>query len=316
MRIEPIHYSSERFMSKYFLLRSVVLVSLFMMADIHASELILENYASARVVFRSQQSVDEYRLALGSFRKTEGTWQPSRQQRLSGELAQLTLELPPNQSAEAGFQFYAEQLQQYNRRVLFSCRARDCGASNTWANNHFKIIQLYGLDQFQFYGAYEVMTESPTPYYVSIYAVQRGNKRVYVQLDILRSDKARVGMLAANPDTIISLLDGNGFYVFPDPVTDNKNGQPELQINSVHLQTLVTTLQRQPQWRVGLVGHDYHSGDLTVQQQHSRHYAEQLKNALVTQGISAQRMNAYGLGSLAPAGRGDLSARVEVILMR
>src|SRR5690606_41591530 len=102
-------YSSEGFMSKYFLLRSIVLISLFMIADVHASALNLQNYSGARVMFRSQQSVDEYRLALGSFRKTEGTWQPSRQQRLSGELTQLTLELPPNHSVEAGLQFYAEQ---------------------------------------------------------------------------------------------------------------------------------------------------------------------------------------------------------------
>jgi hypothetical protein len=304
-------------MSTHFLSRSFVLIFLlFMMVGAQASELILQDYSSARVVFRSHQQVDEYRLALGSYRKTEGIWQPSRQQRLSGELTQLTLELPPNHSAESGFQFYSEQLQKYNRRELFSCRARDCGASNTWANNHFKIIQLYGLDQFQFYGAYEVMTESPTPYYVSIYSVQRGNKRVYVQVDILRSDKARVGMLAANPDTIVNLLDSNGFYVFPDPVTDNQNGTPELQINQVHLQALVTTLQRQPQWKIGLVGHDYHSADLAVQQQHSNHYATQLKVALVRQGIAAERINTYGLGGLAPAGRGDLSARVEVILLR
>lgn len=284
-------------------------------ASVGATELVLQEYPGARVVFRSQEQTEEYHLALGSFRKTEGSWQPERQQRLRGKLTRMTQELPETHSARAGFDFYLEQLKQLNRRELFSCSARDCGASNTWANNHFKIIQLYGLDQYQYYGAYEVMTESPTSYYVSIYAVQRGNKRVYVQVDILHSDKTRVGSLATNPDTVISLLQNNGFYVFPDPVTDNSAGSPHLKISPVHIQTLVAVMKRQPAWRIGLVGHDYHAANLAQQQQHSLGYAEQLKAALISEGVAAERITTHGLGSLAPAGRGDLSARVEVVLL-
>lgn len=298
----------------------VCLISWFAMGALgfssaYANDLNLREYPGARVVFRSQENVNDYRLALSSHRKIDGNWQPARQQWLSGRLTRFTQELPTTHTAQAGFEFYLEQLQQLNRRELFSCRARDCGTSNTWANNHFKIIQLYGLDQFQFYGAYEVMTESPTPYYVSVYAVQRGNKRVYVHVDILHSDKARTGTLATNPDTVIQLLESNGFYVFPDPVTDNSAGKPQLKISQAHIQTLVTVLNRQSSWQIGLVGHDYHAADLEGQQQHSRNYAEQLKKALTDQGIPAGRLTVYGLGSLAPAGRGDLSARVEIVLL-
>lgn len=305
-----------KFMTKYLFSKILLLLILMTAVPSGAAGLNLQDYPGARTVFRSEDKVDEYRLALSSYKKSEGIWQAERQQRLRGKLTRITQELPSNHSAQAGFEFYLEQLQQFNRRELFFCRARDCGTSNTWANNHFKIIQLYGLDQFQFYGAYEVMTESPTPLYISIYAVQRGNKRVYVHIDILHSDKARIGSLATNPDTVIALLESNGFYVFPDPVVDNKAGQPELQISSDHLQTLVTVLQRQPNWRIALVGHDYHAATLTEQQRQSKIYAERLQAGLAAKGIDADRMAIFGLGSLAPAGRGDLSARVEVVLLQ
>jgi hypothetical protein len=280
-----------------------------------AVDLVLQNYPEARVMFQSKEKTSDYLLAMSTYRKIDGQWRAERQRRVSGELTRLTLELPQNHSAQAGFDFYREQLQKFNRRELFSCRARACGASNTWANNHFKIIQLYGLDEFQFYSVYEVITESNIPYYVSLYAVQRGNKRVYVQLDILRSDKQRIEAIATTPDTIAELLLSEGFYVFPDPVTDNASGLPQLKITPMHLQTLVTVLQQHSDWRVGLVGHDYHAENVADQQRYSLTYAEQLKAALVAAGIPTARLVVYGLGSLAPAGRGDSGARVEIVLM-
>lgn len=289
-------------------------LTLVCVVGVNAQQLMLKDYPDARVVFKSQERLSDYRLALGSYRKTQDAWQPVRQQRLSGQLTRYTLELPPNHSELAGFEFYREQLNDLRHRELFSCHARDCGASNTWANNHFKIIQLYGLDQYQHYAALEVLTDSPTPYYVSIYSVRRGNKRVYVQVDILHSDKARAGTFATNPNTLASILEGEGFYIFPGLVSD-QNGRPQLQINQEHVDTLVKVLEREAQWKIGLVGHDYHTADLARQQEHSRQYAEQLKAALVAQGVAVDRLTVFGLGSLAPAGRGDLSARVEVVLL-
>jgi outer membrane protein OmpA-like peptidoglycan-associated protein len=103
--------------------------------------------------------------------------------------------------------------------------------------------------------------------------------------------------------------------VYPGAVTDQGSGQPHLTIGVEQLQTLVEVLQRQMNWRIGLVGHDYHSANVEQQQKYSQVYAEQLRAALIKSGISADRLQAYGFGGLAPAGRGDLSARVEVVLL-
>lgn len=287
--------------------------SLNLYAETSSPTLSLQNYPHARVVFNSQAYEDDYILALGSYKKTDGIWNVDRQERLSGQLTRMTLELPQTHNAEDGFQFYIKQLQNFNLRELYRCDARECGPSNSWANNHFKIIQLYGLDQNQHYAAFELTEEDRSPYYVSIYAVLRGNKRVYVQVDILHSDQVNKPEIASDPDTLSRLLWASGYYLFPDLVIQNSKGNTTLDIRKGHLQALTNLLQRQAGLQIALVGHDYSPVSLAQQQQDSLAYAEELKAALVKNGIEAKRISVYGLGSLAPAGRKFQRARIEVV---
>jgi hypothetical protein len=279
-----------------------------------ADQLQLQPYHNARIMFETHLQTDEYVLALGSYKKAAGVWRLDRQQRLSGDLDRYTLELPEGHSAENGFDFYLDQLQNFNFRELFHCKSRDCGTSNSWANNHFKILQLYGLDQFQFYGAYEVTTADDKPFYVSLYAVQRGNKRVYLQVDVLHIDKIIELGIASSPESIIKSIETSGYYVFPDLVATDAKGNARIQIRPAHLQVLVDVLEQKADWKVALVGHDYMTVATAQQQKESQVYAEQLKAALEEKGIAVARVTAYGLGGLAPAGRGDRVARVEVVL--
>ncbi len=281
-----------------------------------AAELELQTYHNARILFESKAQTDEYIFALGSYKKVAGAWRLDRQQRLNGNLERFTLELPEGHSAKNGFDFYLDQLQNFNFRELFHCNGRDCGTSNSWANNHFKILQLYGLDQFQYYGAYEVTTAEDRPFYVAIYAVQRGNKRVYMQLEILHIDKLIELGIAASPESIIKSFDTSGYYVFPDLVADDEKGNTRIQIKPAHLQALIDVLTQKSEWKIAIVGHDYMPVVLAQQQKESQVYADQLKAALQEKGITASRMTTYGLGSLAPAGRGDRNARVEVVRIK
>lgn len=158
-----------------------------------AATLTLQAYPNARQVFYTAPHPEDYWLALGVYKKIEGRWQADKSQQLSGLLERTTFELPANNSADNGFSFFKKQLDEHKARELFYCKARDCGTSNSWANNHFKIIQLYGLDQYQFYGAYEITDATNKRFYVALYSVMRGNKRTYVQLDILAQLDAKTG---------------------------------------------------------------------------------------------------------------------------
>ncbi|HEX7764562.1 MAG TPA: DUF4892 domain-containing protein [Cellvibrio sp.] len=278
-----------------------------------AADLSIQPYHNARIMFQSTGATDDYVFALGSYKKIAGSWRLDRQQRLSGNLTRYTVELPEGHSANNGFDFYLDQLQNFNLRELFHCTGRDCGTSNSWANNHFKILQLYGLDQFQQYGAYEVTNADARPFYVALYAVQRGNKRVYMQLDVLHVDSVNELGVAANPESIIRALESSGYYVFPDLLVSDAQGSVSIKIKPAHLQVLVDVLNAKPNWTLAVVGHDYAPVALAVQQKNSLAYAEQLKVALQERGVKANRLVPYGLGGLAPAGRGDRAGRVELV---
>lgn len=278
-----------------------------------AAELSIQPYHNARIMFQSTGSTDDYLFALGSYKKIAGSWRLDRQQRLSGNVTRYTVELPAGHSANNGFDFYLDQLQNFNLRELFHCTGRDCGTSNSWANNHFKILQLYGLDQFQQYGAYEVTNADDKPFYVALYAVQRGNKRVYIQLDVLHVARVNELGIAANPESIIRALDASGYYVFPDLLVSDAQGGVSIKIKPAHIDALVDALNIRPDWALAIVGHDYAPVGLDRQQKNAQAYAEQLKAALQDAGIKAERLVVYGLGGLAPAGRGDRAGRVELV---
>lgn len=280
---------------------------------VHGADLKLQAYPNAREVFHATSQENNFSLALGSYKKIDSNWVVNRSQQLSGSLERFTYELPADHNAEAGFLFFKEQLEKFNLRELFYCKARDCGTSNSWANNHFKIIQLYGLDQHQFYGAYELTNADEKPFYVALYAVMRGNKRAYVQLDILHANKINESGVASSPETLSKLLDTNGYFVFPEFVSKDSQGSLHLQVKQAHIQALVSLLALEPKLTLALVGHDYSAVNIAQQQRESQKNADQIKAALVNAGVDAKRIQTYGIGSLAPAGRGDRNARVEVV---
>lgn len=296
-------------MKRLFLLFSF----LYLPLQLQAADLKLQPYPNAREVFHSAAQEDNFLLALSSYKKVDSSWLVDRSQRLSGSLERTTFELPADQNADMGFAFFKDQIDKYNLRELFHCKARDCGTSNSWANNHFKIIQLYGMDQHQLYGAYEITNADEKPFYVVIYAVMRGNKRAYVQLEVLHLNKINEFGVASSPETLSKLLDTNGYFVFPDFVSKDAQGSAHLQIKQAHIQALVTLLNLQPKLTLALVGHDYSLATIEQQQIESKKNAEQIKVALVAAGVDAKRLQTFGLGSLAPAGRGDRSARVEIV---
>lgn len=304
-------------MSKYcvLVLQFLIAVSALAQGVSGRNPLGLEEFPSARVVVERSQENADYTLAFGSYKKIDGNWVVDERQRVLGKLVRQTLELPSDYTAREGFDFYREQLQRFRVRELFSCRGRECGSSINWANNHFEVIQLYGLDQYQNYGVYEVLTEKQRPYFVTLYSVLRGNRRVYLQVDVLQSTEQTMPQIASNPETLARLLRDQGYYVFPGLELAGSGAELKLNLQDEHLDTLVSLLKRENRWRLAVVGHEYTGDDLDQRLKVSLNYAQYLKKALLEQGIEAARLEAHGLGSLAPYGRGERSARIELVLL-
>lgn len=272
----------------------------------------LEDFPGARALVREYKPEQTYVLALSTYKKVGGTWSAEREQRIRGDVLRRTLELPSGYSAREGFAFYEKQLDAYRLRELFACEERECGGSINWANNHFNVIQLYGLDQHQYYSVYEVVSDDVV-YYASLYSVRRGNRRVLVQLDLVRMPESDRPSLTLNPAMLGESLRDAGYFVLPGVDVVGSAQDWQVSVEGATIEALAALLRQESAWAVALVGHDYGAGSLEEQRGQSLNYAEQVREKLKARGIAEERVQVFGLGSLAPAGKGERSARVEVV---
>lgn len=275
-----------------------------------ATALPLVDYPHARIMFSSDSAPDDYRLALGSMEKINNRWLAEREERLSGQLLSQTLALDSGHSADEVYSYYVQQLKQMGARELFRCRGRACGSSNSWANNHFKVKNLYGLDDHQRYSAYEVMADNRSRVYVSLYAVKRGNKREFIQLDRLTT-RQQVSV-HSTPEVIVAALREGDSFVIPD--LDWQSGKPD--VADTHLKSLVRALKLQRGWQVAIVGHDFRSAAEASLQAQSQQYAASVRERLIAMGVGKERLQAYGVGSLAPSVKALAGASRAVTLVK
>lgn len=270
----------------------------------------LVDYPHARVMFSSETSPDDYRLALGSMEKINNRWLAEREERLSGQLVSQTLAIDSGHSADEVYNYYLQQLKQLGARELFRCAGRTCGSSNSWANNHFKVKNLYGLDDRQRYSAYEVVVDNGARVYVALYAVKRGNKREFLQLDRLTTRQQL--SVHSTPEVIVAALREGESFVLSG--LDWQSGNPE--ISDTHLKSLTMALQQQRGWQIAIVGHDFRSAAEAGLQAQSLQYAAFVRDRLIAMGVGKDRLQAYGIGSLAPSVKAAANASRAVTVVK
>ena len=169
----------------------LVAVTLFFSHYPLANDFPFKIHDEADVIYTRDKRLENYQLALGIYKKVRNRWQPEKGFKLSGKLKGQTLELSESYDPKEVFNFYLRQLPSQLTTTLFFCESRDCGDSSVWANSHFNVRQLYGLDRFQFYGVYQSRLKIDSQIrYITLYTVRRGNNRVYAHIDIFLPDSA------------------------------------------------------------------------------------------------------------------------------
>jgi len=249
----------------------------------------LTPYAQAEADRYRSESVADYRLMLGSVVKIDRQIRTDRDLRLAGELQQFTWEIPRSHEPAEAFNLMRTQLQQLGATILYQCDGRECGASNIWANDLFRYANLYGRDDSQLYLAaqYEGL-------HFALYAVRRGNQRVYLHLDLISSEDAVETAWFAP-------LDAQGYMVLP-----HWPQSPELAVKQ-----LADWMQTNGA-AVRLVVHQSGS-DSRLSRDESQRHAQLLRQQLIDAGVNGSRVEAYGVGNLVPSVLGAALQRVVVI---
>ncbi len=268
-------------------------------------------FEKSRVVYQTDAQDDDYLLALGQIEKVNGEWQVELGRRLQGELSRATLELTNGHHPQEAYRFYRNLMAEYDARLLFACDGWGCGSSNTWANEHFNVRILSGEDAEQKYAAFEY-TRHNQRYVLTLYTVLRGNKRGYVQLDVLRlpaGDKTRIEVL---PEAVVQQLRDNGVYHFSSAVLEGT----VLTLDVNEKAAVVKALKIMRQIDVAVVVESFQSGTFTELLAITEVAANQLKDDLVSAGVPDKRLQAFGTGNLVPKMNVQQSSRVSLVAGR
>jgi hypothetical protein len=247
--------------------------------------------------------------------RVDGRVAPSRIERMTGNLRRITYQIPDGFTAEDAFEHFSEQLLTTDEVALYECQGRGCGSSNYWANDVFENRVLYGPVEGQYYMAAGYRSSDngePVRGYAALYAVTRGNRRVYAHLDFLELPEGAGQPLMVTPDAIRRQLEQSQAAVIPRLTFD----ADDALVEDGGIELIVEALQRDTLLEVYVVAHLRDPGVAVERMlERSTARATQVLERLLEEGIDDGRVSAHGAGPLAPWCRaGDCDERIELVL--
>ncbi|VUD56626.1 hypothetical protein TDB9533_02282 [Thalassocella blandensis] len=262
-------------------------------------------------IYTAKNENANYRLTLSALKKINSEWLAEREQILHGKLQRRTVQIEHQLPLNELWLDIQGYFKNKNTRVIFECGGLDCGSSNAWANARFEVKQLYGLDVSQFYQVWEFISdEGKAEGYAVAYLVERGDRRTYLQLDHIIPKKIQEPMVAS------SAVLAKEFYLLGQmEVPGLQIEQGNLQANEAALLAVVKALNQQPFKNLMVVGHDYQGRKLEDQMQRSLQYAQDIMQQLAKLGVNKKRMEAHGVGSLAPSPVTSLNKTARVVVV-
>jgi outer membrane protein OmpA-like peptidoglycan-associated protein len=278
----------------------------------------IDRFPGSVIVDFRQDPSTVYNLALGRMQRAAGRVAASQSERFQGHLRRITYEIPDGFTASEVYDHFRAQLLTPGQRELFACQGRGCGSSNFWANDVFNNRILYGPETSQYYLASTYRAErqgGEVTGYAALYVVTRANRRMYAHLDLLELSAARAAeqqaAIFSTPEAMLSRLEQDSAVVVPGLSFDENDHL----IADEGLALLVAVLRREPMMQVYIVGHSQGDAPLAELVSRSERRAQAVVQRLIDAGITASRLEAQGVGPLAPYCRpGPCSQRIEVVL--
>jgi outer membrane protein OmpA-like peptidoglycan-associated protein len=289
---------------------------------------LLAGFSESEIVERQLQRDINYRIVLGGLERVRGEVIPEASERLRGDVTKITYEVSEEFTGQDVYEFFQEQLQSKSYELLFSCQGRECGSSNYWANDIFRNRILYGPERNQYYMAFRGNAGLESDPFFSLYIITRVNRTIYAHVEIVEPAGTRdLEQVAAEEVqevlveerqavvgeiNIVQQLQQQGSVILPQ---FNFQSNDRLAV-PVDVAAIVDALNSNDSLSVYVVAHLQQGGQsLQELMRRSTARANSVRQALIAAGISAQRIEAAGVGPLAPTcSLGDCANRVELVL--
>ena len=279
---------------------------------------LLMRFPDSEIVEYDRTNELNHQLVLGTLQRTRGEVVPESAERLKGRVTRIVYAIPSDYQVSDVREFFAQQLRERGDNILFSCEGRACGSSNYWANDIFKRRILYGPERNQYYLAARSNTALENDPFLALYLITRANKRLYAYVEIIESEIAVAPQALVNEGLLAATLREKGSVVLPLVQFTIAGGADEELADPSALDYLVRLLRIDPEIRVYLVSHlsaPERSLESLLEQSENR--AQLIKAVLLEKGIVGARIEAAGVGPLAPScALSDCSDRIELVLIQ
>ena len=171
----------------------------------------LDRYPGSWIVAYSPPAMlRSYEFVTGRVDRSGRTARVDDSVRLAAEVVRVTYRAADGTRFDDVVEHYRDQIVGRGADVAFTCRARDCGRSTSWANSVFGVKELVAPNSSQFYLA--ARTDRTL---IAVYVVQRGNRRIYAHVDLGTADAPPVATADAG---LAGQLRQQGFAVVADVV--------------------------------------------------------------------------------------------------
>ena len=279
---------------------------------------LLMRFPDSEIVEYDRTNELNHQLVLGTLQRTRGEVVPESAERLKGRVTRIVYAIPSDYQVSDVREFFVQQLRERGDSILFSCEGRACGSSNYWANDIFKRRILYGPERNQYYLAARSNTALENDPFLALYLITRANKRLYAYVEIIESEIAVAPQALVNEGLLAATLREKGSVVLPWVQFNTADGGEEELDDPSTLDYLVRLLRTDPEIRVYLVSHlsgPERSLESLLEQSEKR--AQLINAVLLEKGIESERIEAAGVGPLAPScALSDCSDRIELVLIQ
>lgn len=287
---------------------------------------LIAGFADSEILERELHRDANYRIILGALERVRGQVIPEDFKRLRGDVTKITYEVSQEFTGEDVYAFYQEQLTAKNYEVLYSCEGRECGSSNYWANDIFRNRILYGPERNQHFLAFRTSSAKDSDPYFSLYVITRVNRKIYAYLEIIEpggtQDAEQIAVISETPiivaennasgSNFLQRLRDQGIVVLPAFTYQ----ADEALAGSVNVESLVSALNMDQALSIYVVAH-LKEDEQSLQElmERSLKRANSLREVLIASGIEAHRIEAAGVGPLAPTcASGNCEERTEIVL--
>jgi len=290
---------------------------------------LIAGFPDSEIIERELLIDINYRIVLGGLERVRGEVIPEASERLRGDVTKIIYDVSQEFTSEDVYAFFQKQLSSKNYEVLFSCEGRECGSSNYWANDIFRNRILYGPERNQYFMVFHENSGLESDAYFSLYIITRVNRKIYAYIEIVEpagtQEPEQIAAIievesAQTPEQLSSAADSNllqrlreqGSVILP-PVSFQANDR---LATPVDVEPLISALNSDQSLSVYIVAHLKQGGQsLQELMQRSLARANSLRQALIASGITAQRIEAAGVGPLAPfCASGNCEERIEIVL--